>query len=78
LARSFWQPSPWRRPPSVSHQWRGSTLTLKLDDGAAELEWISGVAFRFTRTWGEQADRCRRFFTTRPRSTWKRGPIRSS
>ena len=41
----------------VSHEWRGSTLTLKLDDGAAELEWISGVAFRFTRTWGEQADR---------------------
>src|SRR5258708_32472624 len=41
----------------VSHEWHGSTLALKLDDGAAELEWISGVAFRFTRTWGNQADR---------------------
>ena len=41
----------------VSHEWRGSTLTLRLDDGAAELEWISGVSFRFSRTWGEQADR---------------------
>ncbi len=41
----------------VSHEWHVSRLTLKLDDGAAELEWISGVAFRFTRTWGNQADR---------------------
>jgi hypothetical protein len=41
----------------VSHQWTGSTLGLKLDDGAAEIEWISPVAFRFTRIWGPQADR---------------------
>ncbi len=39
----------------VSQEWRNGRLTLQLDDGAADLEWISTVAFRFTRTWGERA-----------------------
>ena len=37
----------------VSQEWTASKLTLRLDDGTAELEWISPVAFRFTRNWGE-------------------------
>ena len=40
----------------VSQQWSNGKLTLQLDDGSAELEWISSVAFRFTRSWGERAD----------------------
>jgi hypothetical protein len=41
----------------VSRDWKDATLTLKLDDGAAEIEWISPTSFRYTRTWGPQADR---------------------
>jgi hypothetical protein len=35
----------------VSRDWNDGKLTLKLDDGAAELEWISPVSFRFARSW---------------------------
>jgi hypothetical protein len=34
----------------VSHAWQAGTLTLQLEDGTAEVEWISAVAFRFTRS----------------------------
>jgi hypothetical protein len=40
----------------VSQQWNNGKLILQLDDGSAELEWISSVAFRFTRSWGERVD----------------------
>lgn len=36
----------------VSRDWAAGKLTLKLDDGGAEIEWISPVAFRVSRTWG--------------------------
>jgi len=36
----------------VSRDWAAGKLTLKLDDGSAEIEWISPVAFRVSRTWG--------------------------
>ena len=36
----------------VSQKWREATLTLELDDGSAEIEWISPVAFRVARSWG--------------------------
>jgi alpha-glucosidase (family GH31 glycosyl hydrolase) len=36
----------------VSRDWANGKLTLKLDDGTAEVEWISSVAVRFSRTWG--------------------------
>ncbi len=36
----------------VSRDWNQGKLTLKLDDGAAEMEWISPVAFRFAQSWG--------------------------
>jgi hypothetical protein len=36
----------------VSRDWAGGTLTMKLDDGSAQIEWISPVAFRVSRTWG--------------------------
>jgi hypothetical protein len=36
----------------VSQNWREAKLTLKLDDGSAEIEWISPVAFRVARSWG--------------------------
>ena len=36
----------------VSRDWGDGKLTLKLDDGAAEMEWISPVAFRFARILG--------------------------
>src|SRR5580692_9476556 len=36
----------------VSRDWGQGKLTLKLDDGAAEMEWISPIAFRFARSWG--------------------------
>src|SRR5437868_4166565 len=35
----------------VSHEWNGGKLVLKLDDGTAEMEWITSVAFRFARSW---------------------------
>jgi hypothetical protein len=37
----------------VSQNWRESTLTIQLDDGSGEIEWISPVAFRVSRQWGE-------------------------
>ena len=30
----------------VSRDWENGKLTLRLDDGVAEIEWISGTAFR--------------------------------
>ncbi len=36
----------------LSHQWREGKLTLKLDDGSAEIEWITPIAFHVTRLWG--------------------------
>jgi hypothetical protein len=36
----------------VTHSWREGSLDLKLDDGAARLEWVSPVAFRVSRRWG--------------------------
>jgi hypothetical protein len=36
----------------VSRDWANGKLTLKLDDGNAEIEWISPVSFRVSRTWG--------------------------
>jgi hypothetical protein len=35
----------------VSRDWADGKLALKLDDGVAELEWLSPVSFRFSRTW---------------------------
>lgn len=35
----------------VSREWTNGKLSLRLDDGAAEVEWISPVAFRFARSW---------------------------
>jgi glycosyl hydrolase family 31 len=35
----------------VSRDWRGGKLKLQLNDGTAEMEWISSVAFRFARSW---------------------------
>jgi hypothetical protein len=35
----------------VTHSWREGTLDLTLDDGFAQLEWISPVAFHFVRHW---------------------------
>jgi hypothetical protein len=32
--------------------WREGKLSLALDDGKAELEWLSSAAFRFSRSWG--------------------------
>jgi Glycosyl hydrolases family 31 len=40
----------------VSRDWAGGKLTLKLDDGSAQIEWISPVAFRVSRTWGAAPD----------------------
>jgi hypothetical protein len=36
----------------LSHDWRDGKLTLKLDDGSAEIEWITPIAFHVTRVWG--------------------------
>jgi len=36
----------------VSRDWSDGTLTLKMDDGTAQIEWISQVSFRFARTFG--------------------------
>jgi alpha-glucosidase (family GH31 glycosyl hydrolase) len=33
----------------VSRNWENGKLTLQLDDGVAEVEWISGTAFRLAR-----------------------------
>src|SRR5437660_4335353 len=40
----------------VSQEWRNGKLALQLDDGSAELEWISTTAFRFTRSWGDRVE----------------------
>ncbi len=39
----------------VSRDWAGGKLTLKLDDGSAEIEWITPVAIRVSRSWGGNA-----------------------
>ena len=39
----------------VSRDWANGKLTLKLEDGAAEIEWITPVAFRVSRSWGAEA-----------------------
>jgi hypothetical protein len=36
----------------VSEVWREGRLTLTLDDGKAELEWLANAAIRFSRSWG--------------------------
>jgi hypothetical protein len=36
----------------ISRDWADGKLSLKLDDGSAEIEWISPVALRISRTWG--------------------------
>src|SRR5580700_12019424 len=36
----------------LSRDWDEGKLTLKLDDGSAEIEWITPVSFRVTRNWG--------------------------
>jgi Glycosyl hydrolase family 31 C-terminal domain len=36
----------------VSREWRDARLSVVMDDGAAEVEWISATAFRFARSWG--------------------------
>jgi hypothetical protein len=36
----------------VSRNWSDGTLTLKLDDGEAQIEWLSPVSFRYARTFG--------------------------
>jgi hypothetical protein len=33
----------------VSRDWENGKLTLRLDDGVAEIEWISSTAFRYSR-----------------------------
>jgi alpha-glucosidase (family GH31 glycosyl hydrolase) len=35
----------------VSQQWGDGKLALTLDDGAAEIEWLTPTAFRFARSW---------------------------
>jgi alpha-glucosidase (family GH31 glycosyl hydrolase) len=35
----------------VAQEWADGKLALKLDDGAAELEWLTPTAFRFVRSW---------------------------
>ncbi len=35
----------------VSRDWSAGKLSMRLDDGAAELEWLSPVAFHFSRNW---------------------------
>jgi alpha-glucosidase (family GH31 glycosyl hydrolase) len=36
----------------VSRNWADGKLTLKLDDGTAEVEWLTPVSFRFARSFG--------------------------
>src|ERR1041385_8578503 len=40
----------------VSHAGRDGKLTLKLEDGAATMEWLSPVAFRLARSWRGEGD----------------------
>lgn len=44
-----------REAPSLSRL--GNTFSFSLADGGAELEWISGSSFRFTRTWGRRPEK---------------------
>ncbi len=37
----------------VSQNWHDSRLSLQLDEGAAEIEWIGARSFRVARSWGE-------------------------
>jgi len=39
----------------LSRDWDEGKLTLKLDDGSAEIEWITPVTFRVSRIWGPGA-----------------------
>jgi glycosyl hydrolase family 31 len=39
----------------LSRDWDEGKLTLKLDDGSAEIEWITPVTFRVSRNWGAGA-----------------------
>src|ERR1700734_851835 len=39
----------------LSRDWDEGKLTLKLDDGTAEIEWITPVTFRVSRNWGPGA-----------------------
>lgn len=39
----------------VAQEWADGKLALKLDDGAAELEWLTPTAFRFVRSWNGPA-----------------------
>ncbi len=41
----------------VSRDWSDGKLTLHLDDGTAELEWLSPVAFHFSRNWSDAVPR---------------------
>jgi hypothetical protein len=43
--------APWDR--------QGNRFTLKLDDGRAELDWVSASSFRFLRSWDNQPSRNR-------------------
>lgn len=36
----------------LSRDWDEGKLTLKLDDGSAEIDWITPVTFRVSRNWG--------------------------
>src|SRR5579871_1290861 len=36
----------------LSRDWANGKLDLTLDDGHAEIEWLSPVAFRVSRVWG--------------------------
>src|SRR5579883_1276519 len=36
----------------LSRDWSDGTLALKLDDGSAEIEWLSQVSFRYARSFG--------------------------
>ncbi|MCX6638715.1 MAG: DUF4968 domain-containing protein, partial [Acidobacteria bacterium] len=44
--------SPWER--------QGNRFTLRLNDGRAELAWVSASTFRFARDWNKQPSRNRR------------------
>src|SRR5689334_21451769 len=44
----------------VSREWRDGRLSLKLDDGTAEMEWTSSTAFRVVRSWDGPAPMLRR------------------
>lgn len=41
----------------ISRDWNAGKLTLHLDDGTAEVEWLSSVAFRFSRNWSDAIPR---------------------